>query len=108
MVIGLWVIMTKRVSRRSRHLVHQVAVALDVMIIEQRVRFVEHTQIGARLVERPAKINAIAVSACSPPDSSVMVCGFLPNGRARPRPLPKGSSGFDQLQLGPCRRRTGG
>ncbi|MCY1241312.1 hypothetical protein D9M72_542060 [compost metagenome] len=40
-----------------------------------------------------AKISAIAVSACSPPESSVMVCGFLPGGRARiSRPASSGSS----------------
>jgi hypothetical protein len=45
------------------------------------------------LVRNTAKISAIAVSACSPPDSSVMVCGFLPGGRARiSSPASSGSS----------------
>ena len=36
------------------------------------------TQIGAGLVRNTAKMSASAVSACSPPDKSVSVCGFLP------------------------------
>ena len=43
----------------------------------------------------------MAVSACSPPESSVIVCGFLPGGRARiSRPGLERIVGFDQLQLG--------
>ena len=42
MVIGLWVMMTKRVSVDSRHLVEQVAEALDVVIVERGVHFVQH------------------------------------------------------------------
>src|SRR5438045_3744457 len=41
------------------------------------------TQIGAGLVRNSAKINAIAVSACSPPDSSVSECSRLPGGWAK-------------------------
>ena len=42
MVIGLWVMITKRVSVDLRHLVEQVAEALDVVIVERRVHFVQH------------------------------------------------------------------
>ena len=42
MVIGLWVMMTKRVSVEPRHLVEQVAEALDVVIVERRVDLVQH------------------------------------------------------------------
>ena len=42
MVIGLWVMMTKRVSVERAHLVEQVAEALDVVIVERRVHLVEH------------------------------------------------------------------
>ena len=42
MVIGLWVMMTKRVSVDARHLVHQVAEALDIVVVERRVDLVEH------------------------------------------------------------------
>jgi len=40
------------------------------------------TQIRRRVGEEPAKISASAVSACSPPDNSDSVCGFLPGGLA--------------------------
>ena len=42
MVIGLCVMMTKRVSVELRHLVEQVAEALDVGVVERRVDLVEH------------------------------------------------------------------
>ena len=42
MVIGLCVMMTKRVSVEPRHLVEQVAEAVDVVIVERRVHFVQH------------------------------------------------------------------
>jgi hypothetical protein len=42
MVIGLWVMMTKRVSVVARHLVHQIAEALDIVVVERRVDLVEH------------------------------------------------------------------
>ena len=42
MVIGLWVMMTKRVSVERGHLVEQVAEALDVVVVERRVDLVEH------------------------------------------------------------------
>ena len=42
MVIGLWVMATKRVSARSRMLVEQVAEALDIGVVERRVDLVEH------------------------------------------------------------------
>ena len=42
MVIGLWVMTTKRVSVWPRHLVEQVAVALDIGVVERRVHLVEH------------------------------------------------------------------
>ena len=46
-------------------------------------------------------MSASAVSACSPPESSVSVCGFLPGGWATSsRPASSGIVGFDQLQLG--------
>jgi hypothetical protein len=51
------------------------------------------TQIGAGLVRNTAKISASAVSACSPPESSDSVCGFLPGGLAMiSRPASSGSS----------------
>ena len=40
------------------------------------------TQIGEGLARNTAKISAVAVSACSPPEIRLMVCGFLPGGRA--------------------------
>ena len=42
MVIGLWVMITKRVSVDLRHLVEHVAEALHVVIVERRVHFVQH------------------------------------------------------------------
>ena len=42
MVIGLWVITTKRVSVRRRIVVEQVAEALDIGVVERRVDLVEH------------------------------------------------------------------
>ena len=42
MVIGLWVMTTKRVSVGARHLVEQVAEALDIGVVERRVHLVEH------------------------------------------------------------------
>src|SRR5438094_9854693 len=51
------------------------------------------TQIGAGLVKNTAKISASAVSACSPPESSDSVAGFLPGGLATiSRPASSGSS----------------
>ena len=51
------------------------------------------TQIGDGLVRNTAKISASAVSACSPPESSDSVCGFLPGGLAMiSRPASSGSS----------------
>ena len=48
---------------------------------------------GEGLVRNTAKISASAVSAFSPPESSVSTCGFLPGGRQRiSRPLSSGSS----------------
>ena len=44
----------------------------------QRIRLA--TQIGAGLVRNRAKISAMAVSACSPPDSRVSDCRRLPGG----------------------------
>src|SRR6185437_3045462 len=41
------------------------------------------TQIGAGLVRKTAKSKASAVSACSPPESSDMICSRLPGGLAR-------------------------
>ena len=42
MVIGLCVMMTKRVSVVRRHLVHQIAEALDIVVVERRIDLVEH------------------------------------------------------------------
>ena len=42
MVIGLWVMTTKRVSVLPRHVVQQVAEALDIGVVERRVDLVEH------------------------------------------------------------------
>ena len=42
MVIGLWVITTKRVSVVPGHLVEEVAEALDIGVVERRVDLVEH------------------------------------------------------------------
>ena len=59
------------------------------------------TQIGDGLVRNTAKISAIAVSAFSPPDSSVSACGRLPGGQAKiSRPDFQRVVGIDQLQLG--------
>src|SRR5437763_1840027 len=50
-------------------------------------------QIGAGLVRNTAKIKASAVSACSPPDNSDSVAGFLPGGLAMiSSPASSGSS----------------
>ena len=37
---------------------------------------------GAGFSRKTANISAITVSACSPPDSNDIVCGFLPGGHA--------------------------
>src|SRR3954449_9747717 len=51
------------------------------------------TQIGAGLVRNTAKMSASAVSACSPPERSDKVAGFLPGGLAMiPTPASSGSS----------------
>ena len=51
------------------------------------------THTGAGLQRNTAKISAMAVSACSPPESSDIVCSFLPGGRARiSSPASSGSS----------------
>ncbi len=42
MVIGLCVMMTKRVAVEMRHLVHEVAEALDIVVVERRVHLVQH------------------------------------------------------------------
>ena len=42
MVIGLCVMMMKRVSVDAGHLVQQVAEPLDVVVVERRVDFVQH------------------------------------------------------------------
>ena len=42
MVIGLWVMMMKRVSVDDGHLVQQVAEPLDIVVVERRVDFVQH------------------------------------------------------------------
>ena len=42
MVMGLWVMTTKRVSVRSGICVQQIAEALDIGVVERRVDFVEH------------------------------------------------------------------
>ena len=41
-VIGLCVMMMKRVSVRRGHLVQQVAEPLDIVVVERRVDFVQH------------------------------------------------------------------
>ena len=41
MVIGLWVMTTKRVSGLARHVVEKVAIALDIGVVERRVDLVE-------------------------------------------------------------------
>ena len=69
MVIGLWVMVTKRVSVAPRHFVEQVAEALDIGVVERRVDLVEHAD-RRGLVRNTAKISAIAVSACSPPTAA--------------------------------------
>jgi hypothetical protein len=51
----------------------------------------------------------MAVSACSPPESSDRVCGFLPGGRARmSRPASSGSSDSTSLQFGRAAAEQGG
>ena len=81
MVIGLWVMMMKRVSvdfpissSRSQK--------RSTLWSSSGASTSSSTQIGAGLVRNTAKISASAVSACSPPESSDSVAGFLP-GRLR-------------------------
>ena len=51
------------------------------------------TQIGAGFVKNAENIKARAVKACSPPESSDIVCSFLPGGLAMISiPASKGSS----------------
>ena len=51
------------------------------------------THIGAGLIKKTAKINANAVSACSPPDNKVIDCSFLPGGlTSNSNPASNGSS----------------
>ena len=50
-------------------------------------------QIGEGLIKKTANIKAIAVSACSPPESNVIDCSFLPGGlTSNSKPASKGSS----------------
>ena len=50
-------------------------------------------QIGAGLIKNTANIKAIAVKACSPPDSKVIDCNFFPGGLTKSsKPASKGSS----------------
>ncbi len=65
------------------------------------------TQIGAGLVRNSAKISAMAVSACSPPESNVSDCSRLPGGWAKiSRPASSGSS-TRPARGAPARLRTG-
>ena len=79
MVMGLWVKATKRVSERLRIASRRCAKSLDVVIVERRVDFVEDAD-RSRVGQGHGEDSASAVSACSPPDKSVSVCGFLPGG----------------------------
>ena len=81
MVIG-WCVMTRK----------RVAVSAAIFSIRVQKRSTlasssgastsSSTQIGDGLVRNTAKISAMAVSDCSPPDSSESVAGFLPGGLA--------------------------
>ena len=52
-----------------------------------------NTQIGAGFAKNTAKINAIAVKVCSPPDKSDSVLSFLPGGwHIISKPASSGSS----------------
>jgi hypothetical protein len=70
------------------------------VVVERRIDLVEHADRRRVGQEDTAKISAMAVSACSPPESNVMVCGFLPGGRATiSRPASSGSSDSIELQF---------
>ena len=100
MVIGLWVIVTKRVSVRLR-IASRRSQKRSTLESSSGASTSSSTQIGEGLVRNTAKISDSAVSACSPPDSSVMRLRLLA-GRAR-EDFETGLErivGFDQLQLG--------
>ena len=91
-----------------RMAVEQVAEALDIGVIERRVDLVQHAD-RRGLVRNTAKISAMAVSACSPPESSDRSCGRLPGGRAMiSRPGLQRIVGLDQLQFRPPAAEQGG
>ena len=82
-----------------RHFVQQIAETLDIGVVERRIDFVEHAD-RRGLIRNIAKISAIAVSACSPPDSSESACSRLPGGRAKiSRPASSGSSDSVKVSL---------
>ncbi len=92
MVIGLWVMMTKRVSV-ERVISSSRSQKRSTLWSSSGASTSSSTQIGAGLVRNTAKISASAVSACSPPESSDSVAGFLPGGFAMiSRPASSGSS----------------
>ena len=71
MVIGLWVTTTKRVSVRRR-MSSRSAQKRSTLASSSGASTSSSTQIGDGLVRNTAKISASAVSACSPPESSVI------------------------------------
>src|SRR5512141_1903244 len=87
MVIGLCVMITKRVSV-ERVISSSRSQKRSTLWSSSGASTSSSTQIGAGLVRNTAKIKAMAVSACSPPDRSDRVAGFE-------RVL-----ALDQLQLG--------
>src|SRR5471030_2902799 len=92
MVIGLCVMITKRVSV-ERVISSSMSQKRSTLWSSSGASTSSSTQIGAGLVRNTAKISAKAVSACSPPDKSDSVAGFLPGGLAMiSRPASSGSS----------------
>src|SRR5918911_1607233 len=69
MVIGLWVMMTKRVSV-LRVISSSRSQKRSTLWSSSGASTSSSTQIGAGLVRNTAKMRASAVSACSPPDKS--------------------------------------
>ena len=99
MVSGLWVMAMKRVGARRR-ISSSMLQKRSTLASSSGASTSSITQIGAGLARKTAKINAAAVSACSPPESK---------GHHR-QPLPRRAGvdlqaglqrvvGFDQPQL---------
>ena len=81
MVTGLWVMTMKRVSVRLR-ISSSMRQKRSTLASSSGASTSSSTQTGAGLARKTPKINAAAVSACSPPLIRLITDSRLPGGQA--------------------------